>query len=239
MGLNFTSVFKVHDAVMAVSSEAKKIVRTTRIVRSDKKLLGELLLCIISSQEKYEVALSITRELVSSNLLRKPTSAREFKLIQTQVRRVFSNPVKFTYRGKSHCRRLRFNNKKYSYVISALRAFHMDGLDIAKLIRRNSCARTTRLELIKCISGLGPKQASMYLRNIGYHNEFAVLDKHILDYMQLMGLITNHNGSVPNIRTYERLETLFKEYAEGYCVGIYHLDLAIWTTMRTFNTLPS
>jgi N-glycosylase/DNA lyase len=85
-------------------------------------------------------------------------------------------------------------------------------------------------------SGLGPKQASMFLRNVGYYGDFAVLDKHVIDYMKIMGLTYDLGNNFSSMTSYQLIENKLKSYAETYNISLLHLDLAIWTTMRSLKS---
>lgn len=227
-----TSVFKIHDTVLKVSYEAQSIVPTMPVVRSESKLLSELVLCILSSQEKYEVALAVMKELRKQNVLRVPKNKTEFKEIESQVKSTLKTPVAYKSNEQFYSRRLRFFMKKAHYVIATIENIYLNDLTIKEILRQQDCIQETRKNIIKYSYGLGPKQASMFLRNIGYHTEFAVLDKHVIDYMKLMGLTKVSEASFSNISAYQKIEMQLKSYAESFNLNLLHLDLAIWTTMR-------
>jgi N-glycosylase/DNA lyase len=230
-----TSVFKIHDAVLRVSYEAQSIIPTMPVVRSEKKLLSELVLCILSSQEKYEVALAIMKELQKQNVLRVPRNKTEFREIKSKVKSTLQNPVEYKLNERTYSRRLRFFVKKAQYITDTIENIYLNNLTILEILRQEKCIQETRKRIINYSYGLGPKQASMFLRNIGYHTEFAVLDKHVIDYMKLIGLITVSKTSFSNISTYQKMEMKLKSYAESFNLNLLHLDLAIWTTMRTLK----
>lgn len=230
-----TSVFKIHDTVLRVSYEAQSIVPTMPVVRSENKLLSELVLCILSSQEKYEVALSVMKELRKQNVLRVPKNKTEFREVKFQVKSILQNPVEYKSNEKTYSRRLRFFLKKAQYIIDTIENIYLNDLTIREILRQEECIQETRKNIINYSCGLGPKQASMFLRNVGYHTEFAVLDKHVIDYMKMMGLTTVSERSFSNISTYQKMEMKLKSYAESFNLNLLHLDLAIWTTMRTLK----
>lgn len=230
-----TSVFKIHDTILKVSYEAQSIVPTMPVVRSENKLLSELILCILSSQEKYEVALAIIKELRKQNVLRVPKNKTEFREIKLQLKSILKKPVEYKSNEQTYSRRLRFFVKKTKYIIDTIENIYLNNMTIREILRQEDCIQETRKNIIKYSSGLGPKQASMFLRNIGYHTEFAVLDKHVIDYMRLMGLTGVSQTCFSNITAYQKMEVKLKSYAESFNLNLLHLDLAIWTTMRTLK----
>ena len=230
-----TSAFKLHDTVLEVSSEAKALLPKKIVIKSEVKLLSELILCILSSQEKYEAALSMMKVLQKNNAFQVPKSKSQLKEIRTKISDLLAMPLKFRYKGKIHFRRLRFFRKKGQYILSTIEDIYLSDLTIKEILRAQSCIYETRENIISHSSGLGPKQASMFLRNVGYYADFAVLDKHVITYMRLMGLTQIQTNTFTNLKQYEKLELELKSYAETYKVRLWHLDLAIWTTMRTLN----
>lgn len=237
--MNITSVFKIHDTVLRVSYEAKTLMPEMPVIKSENKLLSELVLCILSSQEKYEVALSMMKSLRKENILRIPKNKSEFREIKSEIKSTLKNPVCFKSNGKEYSRRLRFFVKKTEYIIDTLENIYLNDLTIKTILRQEDCIQETRKNIIHYSHGLGPKQASMFLRNIGYHSEFAVLDKHVIDYMRIIGLTCITDNSFSNLNSYQKIETKLKSYADKYNVNLLHLDLAIWTTMRTLKTYNS
>src|SRR5436190_4548778 len=178
-----TSVFKIHDTVLEVSYEAKILIPEIRFVRSENKLLSELALCILSSQEKYEVALAVMKEFRKQNVLRIPKNKTEFREIKSSIKFILKKRFSFLLNGKEYSRRLRFFVKKAHYIVATIENIYMNNLTIKKILKSEDCAQEARKNIIKYSYGLGPKQASMFLRNIGYYADFAVLDKHVIEYM--------------------------------------------------------
>lgn len=86
----------------------------------------------------------------------------------------------------------------------------------------------------KGIKGLGYKEASHFLRNIGFKG-YAILDKHILRSLAELELIDSPQP--PNTRVkYLSVENKLKELAEQTGVDFDELDLVLWS-MRTGEIL--
>jgi N-glycosylase/DNA lyase len=233
--MGITSIFKIHDTVLKVSHEARSIVQSMPAVRSEVKLLSELALCILSSQEKYEVALASVKSLRKQNALRVPKDKSDFRGIKAQIRAVLDLPVNYWYNEQKYSRRLRFSIKKGNYIIDTIENIYFNDLTIKEILTQEDGVNEVRKNIIQYTHGLGPKQASMFLRNVGFYSELAVLDKHVIEYMRLMGLTNESQWSFSNIATYQKIETKLKSYADSFNVSLLHLDLAIWTTMRTLK----
>lgn len=79
----------------------------------------------------------------------------------------------------------------------------------------------------KRIKGLGYKEASHYLRNIGFKG-YAILDKHILRSLAELGYIGD--PTPPSTRTkYLATEEKLKQLAEDLKIDFDELDLVLWS----------
>lgn len=229
------SIFKIQDTVLKVSQEAERLIPNNTRMISEVKLLSELTLCILSSQEKYEIAISALRELRKHNALFVPQTKNEFYKVKTRIKSILKNPVSFKLNKKTYTRRLRFFNKKSDNIIKSIQSIYLNKYKIKEILKDHSNTHDARKAIIKHTHGLGPKQASMFLRNIGFKGEFAVLDKHVIDYMKMLGLTNFSIPSFSNLTTYQTVENILKVYASTYHLSLRHLDLGIWTTMRNLK----
>lgn len=202
------------------------------VIKNENERLAELVLCIISSQEKFEVAAGAVGQLKRENALRAPRNERDLALIRSQISRILASPITFAYKNKSYSRRLRFFGNKSQQVFDTLGNIYHGGLTIGKILDGKQCAQETRKNVIDYCSGIGPKQASMFLRNIGYCSDFAILDKHVIDFMKILGLTWKPKSSPATLSAYRQIEENLIDYATANNVRMLHLDIAIWVTMR-------
>ncbi len=78
-------------------------------------------------------------------------------------------------------------------------------------------------------SGIGFKQASMFLRDIGAATDLAILDTHTISFMNaLLGT----RIKVASRRSYLTAEQCFLEMAEAHGVRVSVLDTAIWAASK-------
>jgi N-glycosylase/DNA lyase len=89
--------------------------------------------------------------------------------------------------------------------------------------------------LINLCPGIGYKQASMFLRNIGYGYDLAIVDTHLIDYLKLVEVLPI-STKVNNKSIYIKVENLYFEYAFYKQYNINKLDLAIWNVMRLYKS---
>lgn len=81
--------------------------------------------------------------------------------------------------------------------------------------------------LNKDIKGLGMKEASHFLRNIGFRG-YAILDKHIINSLHEFGVLKN-NKRPKNRREYIEIEEKFKEFSKDIGIDMDELDLLLWS----------
>ena len=95
-----------------------------------------------------------------------------------------------------------------------------------------SSAKNARKALMLNVCGFGPKQASLFLRRVGYCADLAVLDVHVLDYLHLAHGVRIPPGQLGRLSGYEKIEDTFREIATRFGHSLGCVDLATWLTMR-------
>lgn len=78
------------------------------------------------------------------------------------------------------------------------------------------------------IRGLGYKEASHFLRNVGYRG-YAILDKHILSSLAEFGVIAGSEPPSTKAR-YVEVERKMKRFARSIRIDFDELDLLLWYT---------
>ncbi|HUF04244.1 MAG TPA: N-glycosylase/DNA lyase [Aridibacter sp.] len=86
----------------------------------------------------------------------------------------------------------------------------------------------------KGIKGLGYKEASHYLRNIGFRG-YAILDKHVLRCMHELRLIETPKPPITRMR-YLSVEITLKNFSDQLKIDFDEMDLVLWS-MRTGEIL--
>jgi N-glycosylase/DNA lyase len=103
------------------------------------------------------------------------------------------------------------------------------GLRLRDLLEsfESPAARRDYLAKNKGIKGLGYKEASHFLRNIGFRG-YAILDIHILSSLREMGVISK--GMRPTTKKgYLAIENRLARFAEELGIDMDHLDLLLWS----------
>lgn len=130
--------------------------------------------------------------------------------------------------------RVRFHNKKASFIVGARRLFKRDNcFDIKSRIRQEDVFNT-REWLVKNIKGLGYKEASHFLRNIGLGKDLAILDRHILKNLKTYGVINKMPSSLGSKKTYLDIEKRMLEFSRKIHIPPDELDLLFWSLETGF-----
>ncbi|MDY6964978.1 MAG: N-glycosylase/DNA lyase [Halobacteriota archaeon] len=116
----------------------------------------------------------------------------------------------------------RFYNKRAEYIVDA-REFSGD---LKEKIKSFDNEFEARKWLVDSIKGLGYKEASHLLRNVGYEN-VAILDRHILRVLHEYGLIDEVPKSLGEKKYYE-IEEKMSILAEKSGLSPAELDLYLW-----------
>jgi len=81
--------------------------------------------------------------------------------------------------------------------------------------------------LVKNVKGISYKEASHFLRNIGYRN-YAILDRHILKNLQKLEIIDEIPKTLTKKR-YLEIEEKFKKFSKDIGISMDELDLLFWS----------
>lgn len=124
----------------------------------------------------------------------------------------------------------RYPNARSRYIVAS-RDFLTEhcGMKLRNKLESFDCDLERRDWLVKekGIKGLGYKEASHYLRNIGFSG-YAILDKHVLKCMLELKIISD--SKPPNTRAkYLRVEKALKDLARTLRIDFDELDLVLWS----------
>jgi len=201
---------------------------------SEDLLWRELVACILGSRVRYSVAYSAIERMKKANLL---STAHVIVRRHKYEQDVLNVLMGVETPGNDHCTisRYPFSRLRAGQVSSAAETLYSGGGTIKKLLEKAKNEREARRELAKTIPGLGPKQASLFLRNIGYTAQVAVLDAHVLTYMAWVGLTPSQIKAVRTIRQYELLEETFIKHSCYSGFPPDRFDLAVWVVVRVIK----
>jgi len=163
----------------------------------------ELCFCLCTPQSKAAHALIVQNELERRNFLAKPF-----------------NPVYLLRKKENY---IRFHNTKAKRLLSAQKIYDK----VEEVLISTLSPVEKRDWIVENIDGIGMKEASHFLRNIGYR-DLAILDRHILKHLVLCDVYRE----IPKItgkKRYLEVENEFKKFAKKVKIPIDELDLLSWS----------
>jgi N-glycosylase/DNA lyase len=173
---------------------------------SEEDIFSELVFCLLTPQSKARNCWRCVEELNRKNLMLEGNWESIVKELN----------------------KARFKNKKAEYIILAREKFMKDGkFNIKSKISEFKNAQEAREWLVKNIKGMGYKEASHFLRNIGFGKDVAILDRHILKNLKELGVINEIPSSIQK-KKYMEIERQMKDFSRSVNIPITHLDLLFW-----------
>jgi N-glycosylase/DNA lyase len=124
---------------------------------------------------------------------------------------------------------VRFKNTKAKNLV-LLRDFMKDedGRVVTKtLVDKIGDVFEKRIWLVKNIKGIGYKEASHFLRNVGFSDEVAILDRHILKNILRLGVIDEIPKTITP-KKYLSIEKKIEKYCHEIDIPMDHFDLLLW-----------
>ncbi len=124
----------------------------------------------------------------------------------------------------------RFPNARSRYIVAS-RTFLVNdcGMQLRERLNGFDCPHARRDWLVHepGIKGLGYKEASHYLRNIGFRG-YAILDKHILSSLAELKIIDEPKPPTTRLR-YLMVEEKLKNLTRSLEIDMDELDLVLWS----------
>jgi len=183
-----------------IRAEVERRIREFRAVRRKGRdaVFKELCFCILTANYNAEGGIRIQKAVGDGflTLSEKPLAARLKKL--------------------GH----RFPNTRAKYIVEARK--HKDAL------HRNMHSmdeHALRDWIVANVKGLGYKEASHFMRNVGYGN-VAIIDFHIIDFLEKQGMIERPKTLTP--RKYLEVESALRKVASRSGMDMGELDLYMW-----------
>lgn len=173
----------------------------------DREIFIELSFCILTPQSKALNAWSAITKLVETGLLFHG---------EAQEISEYLNVVRFKNNKAENLVRLReqMTNDKGELITKQLFSAMSDSFE-------------RREWIVKNIRGMSYKEAGHFLRNIGFGDELAILDRHILRNMERLGIIDEIPKTISS-KVYKEMEEKLRAYAKSVDIPMDHIDLLLW-----------
>jgi N-glycosylase/DNA lyase len=97
--------------------------------------------------------------------------------------------------------------------------------EICRMVKKDGSGKTLRDWLCKNVYGFGLKEASHFLRNVGF-SDVAIIDFHIIDLLAKYGLIEKPKSLTR--KRYIEIEKILEAVAKRIGIGLDALDLYLW-----------
>jgi len=173
---------------------------------SGTEILRELIFCIFTPQSNARGCWSCVESILKKNLLIKGTEKQILK--------------ELTF--------VRFKYKKAKFAVEARNKFIKGNrIVLREKLKEFRDVYAMREYLVKNIKGYGYKEASHFLRNIGFTEDIAILDRHILKNLKFMGAIRKVPESVTP-GAYLEIERKMKKFSKKIKIPMGGLDLILW-----------
>lgn len=195
---------------------------------TEERLWTELACCVLSSQVPYATAQAAAVRLETSGLLMDEELSAD--VLAASLADLLRQPLEVGLAP----RRYRFPDSRAGQLAATTTAVRRQADGLGDLLAGFSETERARDWFVAHAPGLGPKQASMFLRNIGVTYDLAVLDRHVINYMIILGLTTDP-APVRRMADYRRDEVILRDHAAGVGLPVGFLDWAIWIVMRVAN----
>lgn len=170
---------------------------------SDEDLFRELVFCLLTPQSKAKTCWKAVQRL-----------DRKCMIAEAMPAQISEELVG-----------VRFNLRKGEYICLARNMFSARSLRATLAEFAEPLA--ARVWLVENVKGLGYKEASHFLRNIGLGEDLAILDRHILKNLALLGVIKEVPTS-PTKRIYLEIERKMTAFSKELKIPMGHLDLLLW-----------
>ncbi|ADG70610.1 MULTISPECIES: 8-oxoguanine DNA glycosylase [Brachyspira] len=180
---------------------------------NDKRLFAELAFCICTPQTKARSGAAAIIDLYNNNLLFKGSAEKVANILIKHVR---------------------FHNMKAENIVLARKIYFPNEKFVLKdrinEALKNDTMVELRNELAKEVKGYGLKEASHFLRNIGFGQKIAILDRHIMRVMDKLSILPE--GMTPKTsltkNNYLSCESNLVEYSKSEKIPMEYLDFVFW-----------
>lgn len=178
--------------------------------------------CVKSEDHFYELCYCLLTPQSSAAQCDKVI--RELERLEFRNRELDPEPILRSHDGgyvrfhRTKAQRLRLLKSRYHEVVTLISS----GLD----------TRSLRLALARTVKGIGMKEASHFLRNIG-RTDVTIIDRHIIRNLIRFGYLADWPAGM-TVKQYLRIESLFEAAASELGIPADELDLLLWSRETGF-----
>ena len=174
--------------------------------RDDNEIFAELAFCICTPQSRARNAWNAVEQMKANGILYNGSAEGMLKWMAG----------------------VRFNNNKSRHIYEVREKLKENSKIRIKDKINASDILATREWLVQNIKGYGYKEASHFLRNIGFGENIAILDRHILKHLVDHGVINEVPKSITP-KMYKEIEQKLIGFSKQVNIPPAHLDLLWWS----------
>jgi N-glycosylase/DNA lyase len=204
-------------------------------IYSEEALWYELVACILGSQVPFEIAQKAANNLQSNGLLEVNNCLQNSNQFEAKIVEILSSKMLVATENSGNAVKYRYPKLRANHIRRTAESIYRHNDSIKDILLRSQDSFDARIKIINASVGIGPKQSSLFLRNVGYADNVAILDTHVLYYMFLLGLLDVKVRTVSTIGQYREIEEKLFSYTKKLGTNLAYLDTAIWVTMRVFQ----
>lgn len=197
---------KIHNEIRDKIERRLAVFENLREHGTEKEIFTELVFCLMTPQTKARQAEKAINVLSEKNYIFEGTPAQLSKVLNI----------------------IRFKNHKANYIVNARKTCRIEGkYALKRILDKFPDVRDKRKWLAENIKGMGYKEASHFLRNIGYGADLAILDRHVLRNLRSHGYIEN-DGTALTPNKYLEFENVLKLFSGKLNIPMDHMDFVLW-----------
>jgi N-glycosylase/DNA lyase len=171
--------------------------------KGEKEWFSELCFCLLTANSKARTAFNIQNELGFDGFYSLP------------AKRICQTIIKHKHR---------FHNTKTARIVEGRKHFGIKATLL--IIIKEEGIIAARQWLQENVKGYGYKEASHFLRNVGFDG-VAILDRHIINVMLENGYLRERPKNLSR-KNYLEIEQIFKDMAKKAGMSMAELDMYMW-----------
>ena len=202
---------------------------------SEEYLWHELVSCILGSKVPFEQAQAATNYLINRDLISVNDCLVNSLEFERRIIESLTLPIRLTGDVASPSFKYRYPRLRANHIRRTAESIYQENGSIRCILNSTRDPGEMRIRIMQATVGIGPKQSSLFLRNIGFTDRLAILDTHVLRYMFILGLMNVRTKAVSTLTRYQEIEADLRSYSSRLGANLAYFDTAIWITMRVFQ----
>lgn len=227
--------WQIERAIAELCKDIERIVeRKDYTCMSEQDLAFELLICILGSGVRYELSLAYASAVQSAQVPRRLKKRISSSERAYSIEGILNSPAYSSINGKTYSK-YRYPKRAAKYIAESFSNIEKKYGSLKNMVAVMNAPSDLRRELICLCPGIGPKQSSHYVKNIGFTDDVAILDRHILNYLKLIEGIDICPKKVRKIDKYEEIERRFIDKVSKFNHAVSVVDQSMWLVMRALS----